>query len=151
MKTEGDLHMVSGIRAGADPSAPVRPRPAAKGEDGVIAVIVERDDGTCTVFCRGTDRSWPSMEQARESVEDISSGAVWRQTTPGVWVARRGVADPPICDRGPGRGRRSEVSKTTRSSGQGDTYMAALVLRGITGPGQPGALLREPIRGRHVA
>jgi hypothetical protein len=103
--------------------------------DGVIAVIVERGDRTCSLYCRGTDGGWPSVAEAKAAVEELSAQVVWRESTSGVWVARFDVDDAPISDRGPGRNRRRDDPKPIRSSDRGDTYMAARVLRGASVPG----------------
>jgi hypothetical protein len=98
--------------------------------DGVIAVIVVRGDQTCSLYCRGTDGSWPSVADAKAAVEELSAQVVWRESTSGVWVARFDVNDAPISDRGSGRNRRRDDPKPTTPSARGDTYMAAQVLRG---------------------
>ena len=90
------------------------------------------------------------MEQAKNAVAKVASQAVWRETTRGVWVARTDTHEPPDWERGPRRSRRAEPPEPTKASG-GDTYMAALVLRGITRAGAPGVLAHDPSRGREVA
>ena len=121
---------------GDDLPAPApTPAPAQRltdRRDGVIAVIVERSDQTCSLYCRGTDGNWPSIADAKSAVESLSAQVVWRESTSGVWVARFDVNDPPIVDRGPGRGRRHDDPKPTRPSDRGDTYMAARILRGTS-------------------
>jgi hypothetical protein len=115
-----------------DDRAPSPARRLTDRRDGVIAVIVERDDQTCSLYCRGTDASWPSVAEAKAAVEELSAQVVWRESSSGVWVARFDVNDAPIPDRGPGRNRRRDDPKPTRSSDRGDTYVAARVLRGTS-------------------
>jgi hypothetical protein len=103
--------------------------------EAVIAVVVEHDDRTCSLFCRGSGGSWHSIEEAKDAVERISSDIVWRETTAGVWIARTGTNEPPVFDRGSGVSRRAAASPKKASS-EGDTYMAARVLRGIRRSGR---------------
>jgi len=97
---------------------------------GVVAVVVERGDRTCSLYWRGSDGAWPSIDQAKNAVEKVVAQVVWRETTPGVWVARVEGSEPTPVDPGPRRARRVEDRKAVTASGR-ETYMAALVLRGI--------------------
>jgi len=106
---------------------------------GIVAVVVERGDGTCTALCRGSDTSWPSTDVAKDAVERISPAVMWREITAGVWVARTDGSESPFFDRSPGHSRR-EAPKASRPSTGGDTYMAALVLRGTAMSGPPGGV-----------
>jgi len=98
---------------------------------GVIAVAVQRVDRTCALFFRGSSGSWPSVDEAKASVEEVSAQVVWRETTPGVWAARVDVNEPPPLDHAPQRRRSPEPPRVAKSSTGTNTYMAALVLRGI--------------------
>jgi len=105
-------------------------------QKGVVAVVVERDDGTCVLFFRGSGGTWPSSDEAKNAVDKISAGVVWRESTGGVWVARADVNGPEVLDRAPARRRRTEPGKPTKTSAKKDTYMAARVLRGTVRFGQ---------------
>jgi len=99
-------------------------------QKGVVAVVVERDDGTCVLFFRGSGGTWPSSDEAKNAVDKISAGVVWRESTGGVWVARADLNGPEVSDRATARRRRSEPGKPAKTSATKDTYMAARVLRG---------------------
>jgi len=99
-------------------------------QKGVIAVVVEREDGSCSLFCRGFGGSWLSIDEAKSAVEKASGQVAWRETTSGVWVARVNVNGVPASDRGLGRRRRAASDRSMRPSVGGDSYMAARVLRG---------------------
>lgn len=103
---------------------------------GVVAVAVERDDGTCVLFCRGSGVTWPSRDEAKKVVEKFSADIVWRESTEGVWVARSDVNLPPVLDRVSARRRRTEPERVSRTSPGRDSYMAARVLRGTVRLGQ---------------
>jgi hypothetical protein len=101
-------------------------------------VLVERADGTCVLYGHGLSGDWPSIGDAWAAFEDMSPAFVWRETTPGVWVARADANDAPTREGRPLPNRRpSSVSPKNGSSGT-DTYMTARVIRGIarTGPSQ---------------
>ena len=108
----------------------------ADHQKGVIAVVVEREDGSCSLFCRGFGGSWPSIDEAKGAVEKASGQIAWRETTSGVWVARVNVSGVPASDRDPGRRRRPAPDRSMRPSVGGDSYMAARVLRGTARIGQ---------------
>ena len=55
---------------------------------GVVAVIMECVDRTCTVVSRGRAAIWPSVGDAMRAVKDLAPTVVWRETRPGFWVAR---------------------------------------------------------------
>jgi hypothetical protein len=105
-------------------------------QKGIVAVAVERDDGTCVLFCRGSGVTWPSRDEAKKAVEKSSPDIVWRESTQGVWVARCDVNVPPVLDRVSGRRRRTDPDRVTSTSTGRDTYMAARVLRGTARFGQ---------------
>jgi hypothetical protein len=130
MKTEELSQMVAEVEAGGDRPAPNEVHGNTAGSEAVIAVVVERDDRTCSLFCRGSGGSWHSIEEAKDAVGRISSEVTWRETTPGVWIARTGTNKPPVSDRGSGVSRR-QAAGPKKTSSRGDTYMAARVLRGI--------------------
>lgn len=99
-------------------------------QNGVVAVVVQHGDRMCSLFFRGSGTGWPSTDRAKDAVEKIAPGAVWRETTLGVWVARTATSEPPVLDHTYGHSRR-EPDKPRRTSTRGDSYMAARVLRGI--------------------
>ncbi len=105
-------------------------------QKGVVGVVVERDDGTCVLFFRGSGGTWPSSDEAKNAVDKISAGVVWRESTGGVWVARADVNGPEVLDRARARRRRTEPGKPTKTSASKDNYMAARVLRGTVRLGQ---------------
>jgi len=135
MKTEDHPLMVAEAGLGADCRVLTGAGGDGASQEGVIAVVVERGDRTCALYCRGSDSTWPSMVEAKNAVEKISAPVVWRETTGGVWVARAGVTEPPVFGRGSGRSRRTEPAETTRASASGGTYMTARVLRGMSRSG----------------
>ena len=112
----------------------------ARTQKGVVAVVVERDDGTCVTFGRACAGVWPSVDEAKNVVEKFSSPVLWRETTGGVWVARVDGAVHPVPDPGPARRRRSDADRPTRAPAGTDTYMAARVLRGTAPVGPSGNL-----------
>jgi hypothetical protein len=128
------------------PSSPDEVSRARIGDDtqrasqrGVQAVVVERADGTCVLYGRGLSGTWPSIGDARAAFEEMSAESVWRETTPGVWVARADANDAPTREGRPLPSRRpGSVPPKNQSSGT-DTYMTARVIRGIarTGLSQP--------------
>lgn len=76
--------------------ARTRPKAARPGE--IAAVLVERNDGTCTVLwangLRGFSsrpEEWPSHEEARHAVEAVMDDVLlWSQMAPGTWSVRAG-------------------------------------------------------------
>jgi len=110
--------------------------PGSTNQEKVQAVLVERADGTCVLYGRGQSGTWPSLRDARAAFEEMSPHLAWRETTPGVWVARADANDAPTREGKalPNR-RASSVPPKNRPSGT-DTYMTARVIRGIarTGP-----------------
>jgi len=58
--------------------------------DGVTAVVIECLDKTCTVVGSGFALSCHSITEAMAAVNDMAPRIVWRETTPGFWVARAG-------------------------------------------------------------
>ena len=122
---------------------------------GVVAVVVERGDGTGMLYCRGSGGNWPSATEAKNVVERGSRDVEWYETTPGVWVGRARESKRPAVDRGTGRTRRPEPPRRSRVSPGGDTYLAALVLRGMVGSGHsrgiaPGADTGSDVDKRQV-
>jgi len=143
MKTVDQVEGSAQTRSGAG-LATHGARPNADRTVAVIAVVVERDDGTSMLYCRGSAGEFPSAEEARRVVERVSSDVVWRETTPGVWVGRCGESEGPAADRGNGRTRRPEPPRRPRVSPGGQTYLAALVLRGMVGSGHSRGIPRGP-------
>ncbi len=119
----------------------------AKAQKGVVAVVVERDDGTCVTFGQACPGVWPSVDEAKNVVEKCSAPVLWRETTGGVWVARVDASVNPVPDPGPGRRRRSETDRPTRAPAGTDTYMAARVLRGTAAVGKSGNIPHGSIAG----
>jgi len=103
---------------------------------GVQGVLVERDDGTCVSFGLDLNGEWPTIDHAWHAVKNVSAQLAWRETTPGVWVARAKVDDSPDRDRRPSSGRRAEASPSVNSSTRDQSYMAARVLRSAIQPAQ---------------
>lgn len=75
------------------------PRSTQSAKPGEIAaVLVERNDGTCTVLWAGGLRGfssrpeeWPSREEARQAVQlVIDDVLLWTQMAPGTWSVRAG-------------------------------------------------------------
>ena len=124
--------------------------PESTAQEGVVAVVVERGDRTCTLFCRGSGGTWPSIDEAKDEVKKISTQIVWPETTRGVWVARADVNEPPTLDRGSGHSRRTDPTTPTRASAEGDSYMAARVLRGTARAGQSSRIQHGPRAGSDV-
>ncbi len=135
MKTASRAQMISGPRID-DHGRGMTGAWGADDQKGVIAVVVERENGSCSLFCRGFGGSWPSIDEAKSAVEKASGQVAWRETTSGVWVARVKVNGVPASDRGPGRRRRPVPDRSVRPSVGGDSYMAARVLRGTARIGQ---------------
>jgi len=52
------------------------------------AVVIECEDSTCTVVGSGFSRLCHSKEEAMRAVEEVASSVLWRETSPGFWVAR---------------------------------------------------------------
>lgn len=124
----------------------------AKVQKGVVAVVVERDDGRCVTFGGDCAGVWPSVDEAKKVVERFSAPVRWRETTGGVWVARADVSEVPVSDCGPGRRRRSDADRVPRPPAPTGTatYMAARVLRGITPVGQSGNITHSSTVGSHL-
>ena len=127
--------MIAEQEAGSDCLVLTRDRRDADRK-GVIAVVVERRDGSCAAYLRGSNESWPSIDEGRAAVERASAPIVWRETTPGVWTARPDGDQPLPVDRGSRHSRRADPTEPTRASTRADTYMAARILRGIVGSGR---------------
>jgi hypothetical protein len=140
---EGDGASVSTL-ASTDSTVRTRALREPERAAGVVAVAIERGDGTCSLLRAGASASWPSIGEAKSAVESSSAGIIWREATPGVWTARADGSEPPALDRSYGHGRRSEPAKSTRAAAQGDTYMAALVFRGTARSGHASAVSHRP-------
>jgi hypothetical protein len=138
--------LVEGRPAGSDPLAADEP-PSSRGLSSpppraaaeppppgeVLAVIVERTDGTCAFYGQGRRGEWPSMSAALDALARVTPTSEWRQSTPGVWVARAGDGE-----RVPTGGSRSTrpASHPRRSPPAGpsptsDSYSAARIIRGV--------------------
>jgi hypothetical protein len=82
-------HPVATIETGR----PRRTRDAAtRGASryGVIAIVIECVDKTCTVVGSDFSLDFPSIHDAMGSIEEMTPPVVWREATPGYWVARAG-------------------------------------------------------------
>jgi hypothetical protein len=113
-----------------------RVEPRSTQQHGVHAVLVERADGTCVLYGRGQSGNWPSIGDAWAAFEEMGAPYVWRETTPGVWVARADANVAPARDGRSWPSRRSGSVPSRNESSGTDTYMTARVIRGIvrTGP-----------------
>lgn len=141
--SDGDGASISTL-PGTDSAVRTRGLGDTERQTGVIAVAIERGDGTCSLLRKGESASWPSIGEAKSAVESSSAGIVWRETTPGVWTARADGSEPPALDRSYGHGRRTESAKSTKAPAQGDTYMAALVFRGTARSGHSTGVSHRP-------
>jgi hypothetical protein len=62
----------------------------------IAAVMVERDNGSCTVLWAGKWRNfssrselWPTRERAMQAVRAVTGEIlIWRQMSPQTWIAR---------------------------------------------------------------
>ena len=109
--------------------------PRSTHQHGVHAVLVERADGTCALYGGGQNGTWPSINDAWAAFEETASHLVWRETTPGVWVARADANTAPARDGKSWPSRRSGSVAPRNGPSGADTYMTARVLRGITRTG----------------
>jgi hypothetical protein len=126
---------------GADELSPptgLSPKPSREPAElvspgGVLGVIVERPDGTCALYTRGGGGDWPSMRAAHDALGQVVPALEWRQSTPGVWVARAGDREPEL----PARTRSSRAAFSPRpgprppSAPKSDSYIAARIIRGV--------------------
>ena len=55
---------------------------------GVVAIVIEGVDKTCTVVGGDFSISCPSIDDAMGTIEEMAPTVVWREATPGFWVAR---------------------------------------------------------------
>jgi hypothetical protein len=66
------------------------------GGTGIAAVMVERNDGTCTILWAGAWRSfssrsewWPTRRDAMHAVERVTGEVIiWSETASRTWTAR---------------------------------------------------------------
>ena len=121
-------------RAAAEPVAAPDAALEATTHGRVLAVVVQRTDHTCGLFCRGWGGDWPALGDAQGALEQMVGSVVWREATPGVWVARSNVDRAPVPERRAKRPRRVEVTRSSRSVSDNDTYETARILRGIIRP-----------------
>ena len=63
-------------------------RVSKRNQMGPIAVVIECVDDTCTVVGSGFAFSSRSIKEAMDAVGRMASPLMWRETTPGFWVAR---------------------------------------------------------------
>jgi len=79
-------HSVTTIEARPPRNVRIARKPGKAGKR--LTVIIECADNTCTVI--GSDFTLPykSIEDAMCAVEEMAPSVVWRETTPGFWVAR---------------------------------------------------------------
>lgn len=141
MTTDGGSQMVTESGVGVDRVDRKESRAMwgdARTQKGVVAVVVERDDGTCVTFGQACAGVGPSVDEAKNTVEKLSSPVLWRETTGGVWVARVDASACPVPDPAPARRRRSDADRPNRAPAGTDTYMAARVLRGTAPAGRSG-------------
>jgi hypothetical protein len=123
-----------------DPPAPSVARMADAAPAGAVlrasrrvpVVLVERDDGSCVLYGRGQIGEWPSMDDAWRALEQKAPRLVWRESTAGVWVGRPDRNERPTVDRGSRPTRRVEATPADKPSPNGDTYMTARVIRGLS-------------------
>jgi len=60
-------------------------------QKGVVAIVIECVDKSCTVVGSGFALDCRSLQDATRVVEDMAAQRVrWRETAPGFWVARAG-------------------------------------------------------------
>jgi hypothetical protein len=60
-------------------------------QKGVVAIVIECVDKSCTVVGSDFALDCPSLQDAKRVVEDKAAQSVrWRVTAPGFWVARAG-------------------------------------------------------------
>jgi len=125
------------VAGSADDGTPglTRERCHGVGRTGVMAVVVERQDGSCALYLPRSNESRPSLDDARAVVEMTAAPVRWRETTPGVWTARAAEDHPSRGDGWP-HGRRADPAVPTKASAPGDSYTAARVLRGTARPGR---------------
>lgn len=139
-QTEMDSQKVTERGVGDDGRESSAMRGDVEVQKGVVAVVVEREDGRSVTFGRHCAGVWPSVDEAKNLVEKVSAPVRWRETTGGVWVARADVPEIPVPDRGRERRRRSDSDTAPQPPAGTATYMAARVLRGIAPGGQSGTI-----------
>ena len=63
----------------------------APAREGVVAIVIECVDKSCTVVGNEFALDCRSLQDATRVVEDMASQTVeWRERAPGFWVARAG-------------------------------------------------------------
>jgi hypothetical protein len=62
--------------------------PIAACERRLVAVVIESLDETCTVVGSDFALSCGSLGEAMQAVDEVTPKVIWRETTPGFWVAR---------------------------------------------------------------
>ena len=123
---------------GLSPPTGLSPKPSREPAElvspaGVLGVIVERPDGTCALYTQGGRGDWPSIRAAHDALEQVAPTLEWRQSTPGVWVARASDREPEL----PARTRSSRAGGSPRpaprppSAPKSDSYIAARIIRGV--------------------
>jgi hypothetical protein len=80
-------HPAATIAASRSRNARVAASPSSE-RYGVIAVIIECVDETCTVVGSDFSLSCSSLDDAMDTIGEMTTPVVWRETTPGFWVAR---------------------------------------------------------------
>lgn len=80
-------HPVATIEATGRRDTRIAAKPGAV-RYGVVGIIIECVDKTCTVVGGDFSLSCRSIDDAMGTIEKMASPVVWRETTPGFWVAR---------------------------------------------------------------
>ncbi len=66
-------------------------RRLATAHEGVVAIVIECVDESCTVVGNEFTLDCRSLQDATRVVEDMAAQPVdWRERAPGFWVARAG-------------------------------------------------------------
>ena len=110
-------------------SAQLGPRSRTARDDDhrgsfIEAVMVERNDGTCTVLWAGMWRAfssrsewWPTRRDAMHAVERVTGEVIiWSEMAPRTWTARARV-DVPLSVSGPDKGAPGDLRGATGRSG----------------------------------
>ena len=115
--------------------SPVTPDAAVGDPGSVRAVLVERVDATCVLYCGGPVGEWPSLDHAWDAVAKIDPHLEWRASTPGVWVGvPRSVPCP--SDDGPGA-LHLDTAGATNESAMGGAFTVARLMGREAAPGRP--------------
>ena len=127
-RTAGDSPVAPLTRV--SPKGPVLETPQVESPPAseVLAVVALRSDGTCVVYSQGRRGDWPSVGDAFNALGKVSPELTWRESTPGVWVARVAAGmrneNSPLASANTARFARAAAPEA------GESYMAARVMRG---------------------